>query len=197
MKQIIKKSFCFIANKAGVVSIEIAFIASSFILLIMGIVEYSVIFSLRGGLEEISRGLSRERQAVSEGEDYNNWLIKNNLTRFGADARMTMLTVQKIRKIVPNPHNIRVNMIIYNKTGDIVNDIEQTNKTFNFIKDQWIIHPGQYLKSASHSQYVRYEIKYKHDFITPIGYIYSSLAGSVEFSTVSYFRKETLFNEDV
>ncbi|MFT6212389.1 MAG: Flp pilus assembly protein TadG, partial [Alphaproteobacteria bacterium] len=51
MKQIIKKSFCFIANKAGVVSIEIAFIASSFILLIMGIVEYSVIFSLRGGLE--------------------------------------------------------------------------------------------------------------------------------------------------
>jgi hypothetical protein len=83
----------------------------------------------------------------------------------------------------------------YEGTGDILNDNEIQHKCINSVFGRW--NHGASLDFGEATEYTKIEIQYQHNFITPIGYIYSSLAGSVNLSTVSYFRRETLFNEDV
>ena len=178
----------FFVQEKAVAGIEMAFTIPVFIMLSMAILEYAVIFSVRSGLEEITREISRVKQSTNGN---NDTAITNNLHT-------------RITDIVFDPQNVTVDTYVQTPTGVSaewrslfglhVNLVEPgviptSSVTFNANR---AVRPAP-LNLGTSLSFVAIRVTYRHEYFTPMAAI-AGLGNDITMNTFSAFQKE---NDDI
>ncbi len=176
-------------NTKGAVLLEIALILPTLIILIMGILEFSLIFSLRAGVEEVSRAVTRIQLSSTGGNAYAE---RNNLGGQAIDRVITDLMVERMQAIAFMPNdgkqtNINICSSNFRTASQLANSTPATGNCINFNRDTNTV---PVINLGAEGDYVRVDINYRHDFLTPLGSLIQNLGPFVNFSSTTYFRKE-------
>jgi hypothetical protein len=173
----------FLKKKNAVAALEIAMILPIFLILIMGIIEFSIIFSIRSGMEEISRAfgkwatakLSGIQFAAAAGVTYEKGLIN------WLHERTTNIVLKpgKLRLCI----EVRPTLVgITNITNNQINNCKNFSNNRN-------VKPNQFF-NINDGQYALVTISYKHEYLTPLGGLISTLGYNVTFTSIAYLKKE-------
>jgi len=172
-------------NISGVISIEITLVISYILLLIFAILEFTIMYSLRSGLETISRDISRNNLSATGGS-YNLYLQGG-----GADSRdiyFTRAVYRRISNIISKPENIELCITVYNSLNSVANETGGIRECRNFQANNT---PAS-MNWGDSGQFVQIKITYEHDFISPIGTLLQGFApdNNLIITSHSYARVE-------
>jgi hypothetical protein len=179
----------FLIRKNAVAALEMTFILPILLILIMGLVEFSTIFSLRAGIEEVARQIARVKLSRSGATNYGITIGSTD----PEDKILTDLIHEKLVSIVLKPQNTQICVSKSPFLSNFARNINLTSECINFSSDP-NTEPTA-LNMGNPGDYVKIQISYQHDYLTPMGKILNFLGNgtttnSTSFSTVTYFRKE-------
>jgi hypothetical protein len=146
--------------------------------------EYAIIFTVRSGLEEVSREISRMKQSIDNG---------------GNDTTLTNALHTRITDIVFKPQNVTVSSYVrtpvinqeeFWKIFDLMQDFLQNAapvSTVTFDANR-TIRPAA-LNLGTSLSFVGITVTYRHEYLTPMARMLG-LGNDITISTMSFFQKE-------
>ncbi len=179
----------FLKKKNAVAFLEIALILPIFLILVMGIIEFSIIFSIRSGLEEISRDLARA--ATSQRMGRTGDITTLTTSSYTYEEQLIHRIHTKATNIVLKPQNLQLCIVVRAQLVNIANvdtNSLASGNCVNFNSDR-AIEPVLAF-TLNEGQYVLVSLSYKHEYLTPLGRLISALGNDFKFATIAYFRKE-------
>ncbi len=179
----------FLVRKNAVAALEIAFIAPILLILVMGLIEFSAIFSLRAGIEEVARQIARIKLTRSGTTNYGSSIGSTD----PEDRILTDLIHDKLVNIVLKPQNTEVCVSRSPFLSNFARNINLMPQCINFNANPITKPPT--LNMGNPGDYVEIQISYQHDYLTPVGRLLNffgsgTTTNSTSFATVTYFRKE-------
>ncbi len=173
----------FLKKKDALAFLETALILPIFLTLVMGIIEFSIIFSIRSGLEEVSRSFARITATKAGGLR----LIGNqNITYRQA---ITNFMHERATNIVLRPENLRFCIEVRPDLTGILDVAINTMTTCVQFNQSRNTRPNAFF-NINDQEYGVVKLSYTHEYITPIGRLVTALGNNLTFNTVTYFRKE-------
>ena len=175
----------FLKNNNAVAAIEMAFVIPVLLVLMMGFLEFSIVFSLRSAIEQVSREISRIK-LTSGLTTINGTLITTTNT---ADKLLTNLLHKKLVAIVFKPENTEICASYATTIQGFISNFNANQNCVIFSSNK-NTSPSPSLNMGGAGNYVKIDIKYKHQYLTPIGKLINSLGTNLPFTSTTYFRNE-------
>lgn len=158
-------------KKNGVVALEIALTLPILLILIMGIIEFSIIFSIRSGIENITSNIQRSNSARF---NFSQNYLEEELHR-------------RLVNILPRPQNTTICVNTHKTLQNILNANGFTN-CVRYSANR-TINPT-FIGLGTGGDYVEVKVTYKHKYLTPLGGLMNTLGNDLTFSSVAYIRRE-------
>jgi hypothetical protein len=180
----------FLKKKNAIAFLEIALILPIFLILVMGIIEFSIIFSIRSGLEEISRDLARA--TTSENIGITGGLDTSSIASIDTYKKKLIYRIHtKATNIVLKPQNLRLCIVVRTTLVNITAVNANTPPPANCVNfsSNRAIQPGLAFNIVS-GNYALVRLSYRHEYLTPLGRLIAALGNDLTFATIAYFRKD-------
>jgi hypothetical protein len=162
----------FINHIKATVSIEIAFVLANILILLFGILELSLMYSIRSGLETIAQEISRDSLSTSGGDFLTALSADPSLDR---NQYFTDLIHQKIVNIISKPEDIELCVLTL---VDLNASAPLTNECVQFSPDA-ATRPTT-VNFGNSDDFIKIYINYTHEYLTPLG----SLIGTLSNTTI-------------
>lgn len=173
----------FLKKKSGLAFLEIALISPIFLVLVMGIIEFSIIFSIRSGLEEISRDFARKTLAQAT---FVTIATQQNISY---EQAVINFIHTRSTNIVLKPQNLQFCIAMRQKLSDII-IIPLTSMTqcVQFSSNRNTKSTAFF--NINDKDYIVIRLSYRHQYLTPLGRLIRALGNDLTFYTITYFKKE-------
>lgn len=155
-------------NSRGVSAIEFALIFPIFFLFIVGILEFGLVFYLRGVIEEVVR------------EGARGAIIAASNARYGIPGETLIEKInRRLGALVYDPTKVSVEVKIYDTIDDVIvdqgvyGDITTVTRTVGLP-----------------NQIVRYTIIYDHEYITPLPALINGFQNNVSIISTAFVKNE-------
>lgn len=151
----------FTNSKKGTTAIEFALVVPAFLMLIVGILEFTIMLYMRGSLEHAIGQVARKS---INGASYHSGLSR--------EESIDKMLDETLGAIVFNKDNLKYEAVCYNG--------------FN----NWNAGITCGTAYGGASDIVEYTVYYKHEFITPLGYLLSGENNSIDLMSTFFVQTE-------